>query len=376
MATIEVISHHVVYDNPIPHIRSRHGYFPGLVKLPSGDLLALFAMGEAMDAANLTTMVSRSRDQGKTWVLEGPLHQKEPAHRFDADNLKPAILKDGTIIATGYRFHRSDPDEPIVNPDTDGLRDGDNLVSFSRDEGHTWSSLRTIPRTHPELVETSGPSIELRNGTILVAGSLFPLWDGTHPSGHLGVLLRSRDKGETWDDETTFFRDPEGHFMPSEPRLCEMQDGRIVALLWTMDHIAGKNLPNHVTVSHDGGVTWSDMINTGIKAQASNLMHLGGDLLLTIHCHREGETGLFVRIVDFAGDRWRTVEESCIWNNTVSSKVGSYARMALSLKFGQASLLALDNSELLATHWAVGNGQGRILTHRLRVKGSSLSNRS
>ena len=73
MSAIEVIGHHTVYANPIPHVRSRHGYFPGLVKLPSGDLLALFALGEAMDAANVTTVATRSHDRGKTWRLEGPI---------------------------------------------------------------------------------------------------------------------------------------------------------------------------------------------------------------------------------------------------------------------------------------------------------------
>ena len=367
MSPIEVVDHHVIYDNPIPHIRSRHGYFPGLVKLPSGDLLALFAMGEAIDAANLTTMVSRSHDQGRTWLLEGPLYRKDPAHRFGEDSFKATVLSDGTVIATGYRFHRSDPDQLLGNPETDGMRNGDDLVSFSRDEGHTWSSPRIIPRTRPELIEASGPSIQLRNGTVLAVGSLFPMWDGTHPSGHVGVLLRSRDNGETWDDKTAFFTDPGGHFMPSEARLCEMQDGRIVALFWMTDHVAARNLPNHVTVSHDGGMSWSAPIDTGVPAQASNLMYLGGDLLLTIHCHREGETGLFVRIVDFADDQWRIVEEASIWDNALPSKVASYSQMGQSLKFGQASLLPLDNGDVLATHWAIEDGQGRILTHRLRV---------
>ena len=368
MAAIEVIDHHVVYDNPIPQIRSRHGYFPGLVKLRSGDLLVLFMLGEALDAANATTIVSRSHDQGRTWHLEGPLHEKDPEHRFNSDDMKATLLSDGTLIATGYRFHRTDPDEPIVNPETDGLRSGDNLVSFSRDEGRTWSHPEIVPTTRPELVEASGPSIQLRRGTILAAGSLFPLWDGTNPSGRLGVLLRSENNGETWDDKTTFFKDPTGHYAPSEPRLCEMQDDRVVALVWMMDHAEDKNLPNHVAVSHDGGMTWSDAMDTGVWGQASNLMHWKDDLLLTIHCHREGEVGLYVRLVDFAKDRWRTIEEANIWSNAPSMKVAAYATMALNLKFGQASLLRLDNGDVLATHWAVENGQSRILTHRLRVQ--------
>ena len=99
-----------------------------------------------------------------------------------------------------------------------------------------------------------------------------------------------------------------------------------------------------------------------------NLTYLGGDRLLTIHCHREGETGLFVRIVDFANDRWKTIEELDIWSKAPSSQVASYKDMAVNLKFGQASLLPMGDDEYLATHWCIEEGQGKILTHRLRVK--------
>ena len=50
-----------------------------------------------------------------------------------------------------------------------------------------------------------------------------------HQPGTVGVLSRSDDGGASWDDRTRFFRDPAGHYHPSEPRLCEMQDDRIVA---------------------------------------------------------------------------------------------------------------------------------------------------
>ena len=367
VSAIEVIDHHLVYENPIPQIRSRHGYFPGLVKLPSGDLLGLFALGEAMDATNLATVATRSRDQGRSWDFEGPIRQRPEEQRFNSDFFKPTVLSDGTLIAMGYCFHRTGQDQLVSNPETDGVRNGDNLVSFSSNDGHSWSAFEVIPRSHPELVEVSGPCVELSDGTILAAGSLFPMWDGTHPSGCVGVLLRSTDKGKTWDDDTLFYEGQLEGFAPSESRLCEMQDGRIVAIFWTTNHVAGENLPNHLTVSHDGGRNWSEPIDTGVWAQSSSLMYLGGDLLLSIHCHREREVGLYVRVVDFANDRWQVIEEANIWDKTQASKVASYGDMAIQLKFGQASLLRLDNGEILATHWAIENGQGRILTHRLRV---------
>ncbi len=371
MADIEVVGHHVVYENPQPQNRARHGYFPGLVKLPSGELLALFTLGEAFEAANVTTVVTRSSDQGRSWNLEGPLHQKAAEHRDNSDYLKPTLLSNGKLIALGYRFHRSDPDQTMANPEpnVDGIRGGDDLVSFSEDEGHSWTHPRIIPRTRPELIEQSGPAIQLRSGVILGAGSLFPRWDGSNPSGFVGALQRSEDEGETWDDRTNFFEDPAGRYAPSEPRLCEVQDDRIVSLNWMMDHVKGTNTTNHVTVSHDGGATWSDPIDTGVWGQASNLMHWADNILLTVHCHREGEDiGLYVRIVDFADDRWRTVKEAKIWGNAPSMKVAAYSTMGQNLRFGQASLLRLDNDDILATHWAIEEGQGRIRTHRLRVQ--------
>ena len=255
MPSIEVIDRQVLYANADPQLRAKQAYFPGLVTLPSGDLMALFVLGEALNATNVTTVASRSTDGGRTWQFEGPLHQKPAGQEHNSDYFKPTVLDDGTLIATGYCFHRSDPDQRLVNAQTDGLRDGDNLVSFSKDEGRTWTPPHVITRSWPELIEASGPSVQLHDGTLLVAGSLFPMWDGSHPSHNVAVLLRSTDRGQTWDDRTIFFRDSEGRYTAAEPRLCEMQPGRVVSLFWTTDHAGGKNLTNHMTVSHDGAAT-------------------------------------------------------------------------------------------------------------------------
>ncbi|HWC00321.1 MAG TPA: hypothetical protein VG672_26620, partial [Bryobacteraceae bacterium] len=44
------------------------------------------------------------------------------------------------------------------------------------------------------------------------------------------------------------------------------------------------------------------------------------------------------------------------------------AEMFQSLRFGQPSLLRLSNGEILAAHWSIEDGQGRIRAHRLRLK--------
>lgn len=364
---IEILEQGVLYDNPIPHLRSRHGYFPGLVRLPSGDLLALFVVAEAFEAANATMCVSRSRDGGKSWKFEGPIYRK-PEPPLTSDSIKPLVLQGGDLLGLGYRFHRPGRDGTLVNSETNGLRSGDNIATYSSDDGHTWTLPRVIPTQRPEVIEVSGPAIQLESGVILAVGSLFPLWDGTRPSGNVGVLLRSEDQGRTWDDSTLFF-ETGSDIMPAEPRICEMQPGRVVALVWAFDEDLGKSLTNHVTVSHDGGRSWSSPTDTGIQAQAANLLYLGQDLLLTAHCHREyGEVGVFVRLVDFAGDRWKVLSEKNVWADTTLQPIGGYSDMGTGMKFGQASLLPMDNEQFRVTHWAIGrDGQGRILTHRIRL---------
>ena len=73
---IEHVESHVIFENPKPMLRSRHGFFPGVVELLSGELLALLVIGEAFESVDLTTHVARSADGGRTWQLQGPVHER------------------------------------------------------------------------------------------------------------------------------------------------------------------------------------------------------------------------------------------------------------------------------------------------------------
>ena len=367
---IEVIEDVTIYDNPRPQVHSRHGIFPGLVELPGGELLNLFVLGEAFESPNSTTHISRSRDGGRSWTLQGPLYDKSVDPVVTSDCLKATRLGDGRLIAVGYCFYRHDPEQGISIEETGGILPGDDIVSFSEDDGRTWTVPRVIPRSHPELLEISGPCIQTAAGDLLAVAGIFKMPDGSNPSGQYGVLFRSRDGGETWDDRGRFFDLPGREVTAWESRICEMQPGRVVAITWAYDFPAARHLPNYVAISRDNGHTWLDPINTGHQAQASNLMWLGDDLLLTIHCHREGDIGVCVRIVDLAGDRWKILEEKFIWNAAQSLATDSgqvIHDMFQSLRFGQASLVPLQDGTILAAYWTIEDGQGRVKAHRLKV---------
>jgi len=366
---IELVDSTVVYENPRPHVHSRHGYFPGMVKLPSGELICLFMRAEAFEAPDGTTWITRSSDGGRTWALQGRLYDKSVLPVETTDTLKAVLLRDGSLVAAGYRYFRHDLEEGIAIEATGGIQPGEVIVTFSRDGGRRWEVPAVIPRTWPEVLELSGPLIETGSGDLLGVAAPMKMPDGTNPSGQIGVLLRSPDKGRSWDDRTVFFRTAKGDITPLESRLCEMQPGRIVVLSWAYDYDAQQHRDNHVTVSHDGGRTWSAPAGTGIWGQASSVTYAGGDTLLTIHAHRGPDYGIFVRVVDFSRDQFRVKEESLIWNGApMQGGAPTMVKMFQSLRFGQPSLLRLDGDEFLACHWAIEEGQGRIRQHRLRIR--------
>jgi sialidase-1 len=105
-------------------------------------------------------------------------------------------------------------------------------------------------------------------------------------------------------------------------------------------------------------------MDIGVAAQSSSLLWLGGERLLTIHAHRSAPEGLYVRVVDFTGDRWNVLEEACIWSGRGAGEYSGLSGMASALRFGQPSLVALPDGAYLAVHWSIEEGQGMIRAHR------------
>ena len=337
------------------------GWFPGAVRLPSGELLALYSTGVEFEGKQAVS-ASRSIDGGRTWRCEGTLFDGIAA---GPGSLKPTLLRDGRLIATGYFF---DPSGALVNPATGGLAPGGNYAAFSADGGHTWTPPRRIDTGHPEVLETSGPCLELADGDLLSVCTPFPMWDGTMPSGRRGLLLRSTDGGRSWRDGGVFFRSAAGNVSPYESRIVQLPGGRLVVMLWCLDESAGKSLNNHVLFSDDGGATWSAPLDTGIAGQASNLLPLADGTLLAIHSLREGDDiGLLLCHAAIAEGRWNVLRQAKLWDDTRAGRIGSLAEMGENLKFGQPSLLALPDGEFLALFWAMEDGAGRILGCRFRL---------
>lgn len=348
-----------VYANPDPLLVSRQAVFPGVTQLRDGDLLVIFSIGQAFDSADQRAHFSRSRDNGRTWTAPARLHNRDFEDIEESGSFKPLLLANGTLIATGYVFKRPHPLTPIVDPDSFELLPMENKVSFSSDNGTSWSVPSKIDiEGHP--LELSGPCIQLSSGRILGAAPPFHLG----ATGHAGWIAYSDDNGASWAKLSEFFRSPDGVVAAWECRLCETAPGQVAVLFWAYDNSAKTNLPNHIAFSRDGGASFDDAINTGINAQASNLIALGNRRLLTIHAHREAPVGLCVRKIDISGDGFAVEAELNLFSDdALGSNSADIRKQFGSLKFGQPSLTKLANGEIVAMCWIYEDGQHIIKSY-------------
>lgn len=342
-----------IYRNPDALLVSRQAIFPGIVQLLDESLLAIFSIGQAFDAADQRAFVSKSSDLGRTWTSPRRLHDHQFLPNQISESLKPLLLSDGSILATGYGFVRPDDTTPIVAPDTFDVLPIRNMVSKSFDSGQTWEVPQFIEIGGKPL-EMSGPCIQLKSGRII----------GVAPPFHLGVkdhsgwIIYSDDQGKSWGKLSEFFKSPGGEIAAWECRLCATDANEVAVLFWAYDNKNQRNLNNHIVFSKDGGRTFGLAADTGVRAQASNLIWLGGDRILTIHAHREDPVGLWVREVDVAGGTFEIRREiNLMSGKEMGSETSDIRQQFGSLKFGQPSLLRLSNGQVLAACWAFENSQ-------------------
>lgn len=357
---INVLEHSVIYENPYPQLMSRHGYFPAVVKLPSGELFVTFSVGEAFESA-MRVFGSVSQDSGATWSKP-----KELFEGFDLGlgSMKPTLLNDGSLVAIGYGIDRQEH-KSFLEPALDTTFDGRNYLSFSKDQGRSWTTPTLLMEGELGLLETSGACIQLNNGDLLATGARFGIWDESNPADYSLYLLRSCDNGVSWkNDGVCFLQEDVSAF---ETRLCQLPNGTIAVIIWRLNEAVGASMTNAVVFSNDNGKTWQEPIDTQVPAQASNLISYKDNLVLSIHSYREGEVGVYVKVVDLSDNKWNVLSSKNIWDKSESSKISSLKDMGANLKFGQPSIIPVGDNEYLAIHWAIEAGQGRILSHRFTI---------
>lgn len=355
--TIRILDTGLIYRNPKPHVHSIHAYFPSVVHLSNGDLLCSLVLGEAFEAPNCRTFISRSTDNGDTWHLEGPIYPG-PAAGIKSDACRLTALGDGRVVAFMIRADRTDhPDEGLTNPQTLGFVPTETLTLWSDDFGHTWSEPRPLvpPLVGPSF-ELCCPIVPLRDGRWLLPTSTWPGWDGDCPNGVKMVAFVSHDGGQSWPQHMDVMADPEQRVIYWESKIIEVDSaevGRLLAVAWAYDRIAGRDLPNQYALSSDGGRSWSTPRSTGLQGQTLTPLVLADGRILCIY-RRTDRPGLWANLSHLEGEEWVNDEAEPLWGAQAQGLIGSSTNMSENfqvLRFGAPSAILLPNGTVFVAFW-------------------------
>lgn len=348
------ISTGIMYRNPVPHVVSRHGYFPSVVALDNGNMVGSVVIGEAFEAANLQTHIVHSADGGETWSEPVPLVARD-RHAMISDCARLAVFPDGELATMMVQSHRAaHPGAGLANPENMGFVPTDLSVIRSSDYGNSWEA--------PEPVEPplEGPSFEacsaivpLRDGRWIWPTSTWRGWDGYAPNGMKMVALVSHDRGRSWPEYMKIMDGNEQKIIYWEGKVVEMQDGALLSVAWAYDEKNGKDLPNHYALSPDGGKTWSAPRSTGIRGQTLSILRMAGERFLTVF-RRMDKPGLWMNSVRLDGDRWINEDERCLWGGEVGALTHRSDNMVQDfneLKFGAPVITRLGDGAVYIAFW-------------------------
>ena len=347
----------LIYRNPKPHLHSRQASFPSLVLLPSGEMLAAFAIGSGFESTDQHTEFARSSDGGRTWRLVGPIFTDQ-TDRPTSSNVRISRMPDGELIAFGVRADRSRQDEGLTNPETLGFVETDLILLRSSDDGHTWQGPVTVtpPLVGPAF-ELCSPVIPLYDGRWLWPTSTWKGWNGENPSGMKAIALVSHDRGHTWPEYVEVMNGTPENVIYWEQKIVDLGDGRLLAVCWTHDLGAGADRPVHYAISHDYGRSFGPPRSTGLHGQTSTPIFLGNGRLVCIY-RRTDKPGLWASYARLADDEWVNEAELPLWGHDragAANIVGgqNLSREFTTLKFGLPDGLRLPDGQVFAAFWCV-----------------------
>ncbi|MBI1288780.1 MAG: exo-alpha-sialidase [Flavobacteriales bacterium] len=233
----------------------RNYRIPSLMCSKNGVLLA-FAEGRAslLDNSENDIVLKRSSDNGKTWEALSIVAEDG---RNALNNPEAVVRSDGRIILM-YQRYADGYGEKSAMPGLDGNRICKTFVTYSDDDGVSWSKPEDITQQvkRPEATSVaSGPGIgmELQKGEH--AGRLvMPFNQGPWEKWFV-YSVYSDDGGQTWQKGEIAPYKKKVRGWANEVQMVELSDGR---LMLNARSETG-NRKRKIAYSDDGGQTWSEV---------------------------------------------------------------------------------------------------------------------
>ena len=355
----------ITSQTSVRHPEAKQAIFPGVAKLDDGSLFMIFVAGSDFESSDQRLVKARSTDNGRTWSIEGYLYDTNRLGFSEpfTDCAKPTALGNGRLIAAGYGFLRDRPDMGLSDYAEKYGRFPKNLniVLTSDDNGKSWNGPEFIKHEYAGL-ELSGPVLKCASGRLAFFAAPFVL----NADKFEGFSYASDDGGRTWSKIGTFFSSTD--VTPWEVRSIQLPSGIIVLVIWAYDLKNQRHLSNHVVWSDDDGKTWSKPIDTGLRGQASNLFIYKGQLGV-LQARREGpKPGICLSLIDLKDDSVTVLDVAYAWDAVgMAIKQGNIETQFAALKFGQPSLVQIDESNYVLFFWNCIDGTYSVQSWGLTI---------
>ena len=371
---MKIISTEVIYRD------EEYVAFPNMAKLPDGTIMCAFRHAkERQKQYGRVTHVDPtakdvyilSRDGGKTFekelhtIIDDDMSEQDPCIN---------VLSDGRIIATYFRWALCEKGKGKIKwGEANFNRYGRSLhgkydcypngvaYSISDDNGKTWKHYATLKINGvPAGGGVRGNIVELPNGSLLM-----PFY-GNLNLGELSRsgLVKSDDRGETWEFCCDMAFDPECKKNFLEANIFRTCSGKIVGLFRTQsDYLKegvdfGSTYLNlHIAVSNDDGKTFGEVTeveNCWCSSPVQALQLNSGNVLIS-YGYRKEPFGIRARICNSELTNISEAEEIILRDDAPNGDLG------------YPHAIQLDNGDIIISYYiSDSDGIRTISTSRIR----------
>ena len=320
--------------------------------------------GSERDSPDGHPRLFASRDFGDTWET-----RHEGLGRWDWDggpgenkSLVCTELTRGELLATSLLVDRSRPGLPFINPQTQGLLPMRVVHSTSTDGGRTWGPQRRVDTSpHPAASSCTHALLQLPGGVLAQPYEHWKEYDDPTPAAPGAHLRLSRDGGATWPEFTTAARHPDNLMAYWDQRLAvHPATGQLVAMFWTHDFEAGKDVDIHIAWGSADGREWTVPQATSLPGQHCQPLSLGGDRLLAAYTKRRDPPGIALSTSDDFGRTWDRARDLMVYESTEGTESGAgFTRSQAELwsdmenwRFGHPRAALLPHGEVFVVYYA------------------------
>jgi len=356
-----------VYRNPKPYLRAINAIHPCLNRLPDGNWLATFDVGQGPESLDYHTVLASSPD-GKHWEQQGSLLTTSQLEPSTTHSIRTSVLSDGRLVGIGGRYYRDDPEEGILNRDTMGLCRMDLFWTESLDRGRNWSDPLTIKASlRCEAWEVSHCPLDLGNGVLGLPLATWKSWNGELSCGEQSVVLLSSDGGKTWPEFRRSFDGRKSGVIHWEQCVIPFGGG-LLAVAWAYDPAKHLSQPSVYSLSPSTEGEFSSSRPTGFLAETCEILSLGDHDVLAVY-RRSDQPGLWAETGRIEDGVWTRAAAIPLWQGQASDLSGrTNAADALSdLKFGSPSMRHMEDGSILVLFWCQEDGVTGIRWLRLAL---------